>query len=287
MNQELDAYREEQQVYEPPKAEGQLAVDAVRAMQEVRAQMQVAQEFPRDIHRSVTRVIKSCSRYKLAETAMYLYPKGGQTVTGPSIRLAEVIAQNWGNINYGVREVSQKEGESVVQSYCWDLETNVFVQKTFTIKHEIGLKGGKVKKLTSERDIYEKVANYGARRLRACILSVIPPDVIQDAVSRCEKTLGEGAGKIPLVDRIKKMAVTFDEIGVTTGDLEERLGHDLTSTTEIEMVTLQKIYISIRDGMSNRGQWFEGYNNPESDKKVDDLNSLLIPETEGKEASQS
>lgn len=56
---------------------------------------------------------------------MYQYLRGGTKVTGPSIRLAEVLAQNWGNLSFGVKELEQRDGESIAMAYTWDLETNV------------------------------------------------------------------------------------------------------------------------------------------------------------------
>lgn len=42
--------------------------------------------------------------------------------------------------------------------------------------------------LTDSRDIYEATANFGARRMRACILGVIPGDVVDMAVNECKET---------------------------------------------------------------------------------------------------
>ena len=69
-----------------------------RQAQEVQAAMVIAKRFPRDEVDSYNRIIQSCKRNTLAESAMYEYPRGGTKVTGPSIRLAEAMAQNWGNL---------------------------------------------------------------------------------------------------------------------------------------------------------------------------------------------
>lgn len=45
------------------------------------------------------RILKSCTRETLAQSAVYSYPRGGQSVEGPSIRLAETLAQEWGIFN--------------------------------------------------------------------------------------------------------------------------------------------------------------------------------------------
>ena len=140
-----------------------------RQAQEVQAAMVIAKRFPRDEVEAFNRVMQSCKRKSLAESAMYEYPRGGTKVTGPSIRLAEAIAQNWGNIDFGITELEQKNGESQVMAYAWDLETNSRQVKIFSVPHIRSTKKGNVP-LTDPRDIYEMVANQGARRLRSCIL---------------------------------------------------------------------------------------------------------------------
>ena len=264
--------------------EGQVAISASRAMQEVQGQIVMAKKFPRNTYDAVIRIVKNCERYNLAKSSMYLFPKGGTTVTGPSIRLAEVIANNWGNLDFGIRELSQKKGESVVEAYCWDLETNVKSTKTFTVKHEIGTKKG-VKKLSDSRDIYELVANMGSRRMRSCILAIIPSDVVQDAVDQCNKTMAKGRDNIPFEDVIKKMVKAFADMKITREDLEEKAGMTIESFDAETLVEFTGIYNSIKDGVSKRGDWFKAYRAKEENKKVDDLNEKLKPTGEENEKS--
>jgi hypothetical protein len=199
--------------------------------------------------------MQSCKRRTLAEQALYAYPKGGQTVTGPSIRLAEMLAQNWGNVDFGIIELEQRDGESTVMSYAWDLETNTRQTKIFTVKHERHTRKGSYA-LTDPREIYELTANQGARRLRACILGVIPGDVVDAAVTECEKTMA-GNNAEPLVDRIRKMVTAFAELGVTQDMIERRLAHKIDATAEPELVSLKKIYRSLKDGMAGVADFFE------------------------------
>lgn len=88
-----------------------------RQAQEVQGAMVIAKRFPRDEVESFNRIMQSCKRKSLAESAMYEYPRGGTKVSGPSIRLAEAMAQNWGNIDFGITELEQKNGESQVMAY--------------------------------------------------------------------------------------------------------------------------------------------------------------------------
>jgi len=183
-----------------------------------------------------------------------VYPRGNQTVTGPSIRLAEELARDWGNLDFGIVELEQRDGDSEIMAYCWDLETNSRQTKIFTVPHERHTKRG-VTKLTDPRDIYELTANQGARRLRACILGVIPGDITEAAVKQCEKTLASGNDE-PLVDRLRQMIVVFADLGVTQEMIVGKLGHSLEAVTEIELVSLRKIYTSLRDNMSQPADWF-------------------------------
>ncbi|MDI2588083.1 hypothetical protein OR571_13395 [Psychrobacillus sp. NEAU-3TGS] len=229
---------------------------ASREMEEVKGAIFLAKQFPRNIFQSEQRILDSCKRPSLAEVAMYQYPRGGTKVSGPSIRLAEVLAQNWGNISFGVKELEQREGESVAMAYAWDLETNVRQEKVFTVKHSRQAKGS-LQKLTDPRDIYELVASSGARRVRACVLGIIPGDIVDKAVAECEQTL-RGNNKGPLKDRIANALKSFKEnYRVTQEMVEAKFGYNAESFTEYDYVELIKIFTSLKDGMSKIEDWFD------------------------------
>lgn len=229
-------------------------VGEARATAEVQAAYVIAKKFPRNEQQAYTSIMNACKRPFLAEQAMYAYPRGGTLVQGPSIRLAEAIGQAWGNLDCGVREVSQSNGVSVAEAYAIDLQTNTRITKIFHVKHERHTKKG-ITRLKDPRDVYELVANQGARRLRACILGIIPGDVVDAAVAQCRKTLE--SSDVPLQDQIRKLVMAFDELGVKVEHLEKRLGHNLDATISSEIVTLRSIYKSLKDGMAKREDFFE------------------------------
>lgn len=229
-------------------------IEQSKAIAEVQAAMVIAKRFPRDPIAATDRILNDCTRPKLAESALYSYSRGGSEITGPSIRLAEAIAQKWGNIQSGIKELERKNGESTVEAYAWDLETNTKMSKTFTVKHIRYTK--KVDyKLEDPRDIYELVANDGARRQRACILGVIPGDVVEAAVAQCEATLKATADTSP--ENIKRLMDAFASYGVTQEMLEKRIQCRMDAIKPAQVVGLKKIYTSLRDGMSTVGTWFE------------------------------
>lgn len=234
---------------------GMIETATTRAAQEVQAAMVIAKKFPRNAEQSLQRIKASCERVKLAEKAVYSFPRGVSRVTGPSIRLAEVVAQNWGNLDCGIIELERLPGKSIAMAYAWDLETNTRDTKIFEVPHTRDTRQGPVK-LEDSRDIYELVANMGARRKRACILAVIPGDIIEEAEEVCRKTLSSGH-KEPLIDRLRKMADVFKQNwNVSVKQIEARLGHNLEATTEDELVDLRSVFNSLKDGMAKPAQYF-------------------------------
>ncbi|OOF37046.1 hypothetical protein BKK47_11360, partial [Rodentibacter mrazii] len=228
---------------------------SARESQEVQAMMIIAKRFPRDPIEAMDRILKSCTRETLAQSSVYSYPRGGQAVEGPSIRLAETLAQEWGNIQYGIRELSQSNGESTVEAFAWDIQTNTRQVKVFQVPHvRFSRKGKQI--LTDPRDIYEVVANNGARRLRACILGVIPGDVIEAAVAQCSVTLKAYADTSP--EGLKKVADTFqNDFGITPEMIGKRYQCRFESLRPAQVVQLRTIYQSLKDGMSQPKDWFD------------------------------
>lgn len=230
------------------------AAEQQRAIAEVQAALMIARANPRDPIAAMDRILNACTRPSLADAAVYTYSRAGNDISGPSIRLAEAIAQQWGNLLFGVRELEQRNGESVVQAFAWDVETNTRREVTFTVPHVRDTKRGRVK-LEDARDIYELTANMGARRLRACILAVIPGDVTEAAVAQCEVTMKAKADTSP--EAMAKMLDAFRAFGVTREQIEHRIQRRLDAIQPAQVVGLKKIYASLRDGMSTAADWFD------------------------------
>lgn len=227
---------------------------SAREIAEVQAAMAIAKRFPRDPREAMDRILNACTRPTLAEKALYSYSRGGSDITGPSIRLAEAMAQAWGNMDYGIRELSQEAGVSTVEAYAWDIETNTRQRKIFQVSHIRHTKKGSYA-LTDPRDIYENVANNGARRLRACILGVIPGDVTEAAQAQCEETLHANADTSP--EGLRKVLTAFEAFGVTKEQIEKRIQSRMEAIRPAQVVHLKKVYVSLRDGMSKPEDWFE------------------------------
>ncbi len=235
--------------------QGTIAIEASRAIAEAQGKLVIAKRFPRDEVQAYAKAIEACQRPTMAEKAFYSFPRGGQTVEGPTIRFAEELARCWGNIDYGIKELSQDNGKSEMQAYAWDLETNAQSVQNFTNPHQRE-QGKKMVTLTSQRDIYENNANMATRRLRSRILAILPSWFVEDCIEECKKTVA-GNNETPLIDRVKKMVIQFAKFGVTQEQIEQRLKRRVDTMTADDFVEYVGIYNAIKNKESKIVDWFE------------------------------
>lgn len=235
--------------------QGTVAVEASRAITEAQGKLLLAKQFPRNYTSCYANAIEACQRKGFAEKAFFSYPRGGQTVTGVTIRFAEEMARCYGNLDYGIKELSHEDGKSEMQAYAWDLETNTVSSQNFTVEHIMETRQGN-RKLTSQRDIYERTANDGARRLRSRILAILPPDLVEDCIKECKKTLA-GENGIPFIDKVKNMVTSFAKLSVSKEMIEKRLGHTIESINDEELTEYIGIYNGLKQKETNISDWFE------------------------------
>lgn len=235
--------------------QGTIAIESSRAIAEAQGKLIIAKRFPRDEVAAFAKAMEACQRPAMAEKAFYSFPRGGQKVEGPTIRFAEELARCWGNIDYGIKELSQDDGKSEMQAYAWDLETNAQSVQNFTNPHQREV-GKKMQTLTSQRDIYENNANMATRRLRSRILAILPSWFVEECITECKKTIA-GNNDTPLIDRVKKMVIQFAKLGVTQEQIESRLKRKIDTMTADDFVDFTGIYNAIKNGESKVADWFE------------------------------
>ena len=250
--------------------QGTVAVEASRAIAEAQGKLIIAKRFPRDEVQAYAKAMEACQRPAMAEKAFYSYPRAGQTVEGATIRFAEELARCWGNIDYGIKELSQDDGKSEMQAYAWDLETNAQSVQNFTNPHQREQKG-KMVTLTSQRDIYENNANMATRRLRARILAILPGWFVEDCIAECKRTLA-GKNDTPLIDRVKKMILQFAKLGVTQEQIEKRLKKKIETMNADDFVEYTGIFNAIKNGESKVAEWFDSV--PIADDLTDALKGV-------------
>lgn len=232
----------------PARGAGQSTmVEQSRAVAEVQAAVVIAQRQPRSVAAALQEMREVCRIQQLAERAFFRFNRGG-TVSGESVHLARELARVWGNVVYGLTELSRDEarGQSEMMAFAWDLQTNARAQTAFIVPHVRDTKGGG-KPLTDMRDIYENNANMGARRLREQIFAILPVWFREEAAELCRETLEKGGGQ-PMAVRIATCVGAFAELGITRAQLERKQGRKADAFTAQDLATLTVVMKSIKRG---------------------------------------
>lgn len=242
-------------------------VEASRAMEEVRAQVVLARQFPRDVPAALARIKDMFGVRAMADRSFFSYPKGGgKNVTGATIHLAKAVAQAWGNLTYGIDELSRVKGQSEMRAWAWDLETNQRTSTTFIVEHAIDVSYGDGRKeLADLRSIYENNANMANRRLRAQIESVIPAYVMDMAKDTATQAL-RGKGTDPLPVRVDRALEEFAKLGVRAEQVEQERGRPSAKWTEIDLGHLRVLLATIGRGEITVAEAF-----PPASLSVDDV----------------
>lgn len=252
------------------------AIEQSRVVAEVQAAVLVAQQNRRNKAFATEEMWDATSRRSFAERAFFKFPRGGQSVSGPSIHLARELARCWGNIQFGVTELRRDDanGVSEMQAYAWDLETNARNSTTFIVPHKRDTQQG-AKELVDMRDIYENNANNGARRLREAIFAVLPGWFVDEAQARCRAALAEGdkADTRTLAQRIAASIQAFEsKIGVTRGQLEAKIGRPSSQWTEHDLGELAVSFRSVQNNEVPRDVEF-----PTARVTVDEITAAPAP----------
>lgn len=258
-----------------------------REVAETQIKYLMAERFPRDERAAMDRILNAFSRPTLAEKAAYQFARGGSDIAGPSIRAAEAIAQQWGNMDSGWRELQRGTEPggvhySEVEAFCVDLQSRNSKRLQFIVRHWRDTKSGGYK-LKDERDIYELCANQAQRRLRACILASIPGDVTEAAMTQAEATLKTKADTSP--EAIAKMLDAFAPFGIEKAHIEKRIQRRLDAITAAQVVSLKRIYASLRDDMSSPAEWFDMQKNEKTSAGLDAVIAATAAATQPDETS--
>jgi len=268
---------------QPDRVGQATAVEQSRAVAEVQGAILVAQRCPRNVNAAVAEMESSCEQKGLADRAFYAVPRGGGTVNGATVHLARELARVWGNVQYGVSEMRRDDvfGQSEMKAFAWDVQTNTRVETTFVVPHirDRSAKSGGPLKLTSMDDIYMSNANAGARRVRECIFSILPPWFVEQAKENCQKTLEHGGG-IPLPKRISAIIKAFDELDVAVDQLERRIGRPNAKWTARDVGQLTVIGGSLKRGEVRKEEEF-----PPERVQVADLGEAPAPVINGASAA--
>jgi len=221
---------------------------------EVDIQIATAHKYPR----SITKFKKSvrelaCLDRETAAGCFYALPREGKVITGPTVRLAEIVASSWTNLRIAARIINEGETHLVAQGVCHDLETNV--AKSTEIRRRITDKHGR----KYSADMIATTANAAiAIASRNAIFQVVPMATIKDVLDEArkvaggdEKSLGEG--------RKAAMAFIKKEYGIDEKAVLATLGKaGLADITTDDLATLRGFITAIKEGDATAETCFPG-----------------------------
>ena len=105
-------------------------------------QIATAKQFPRNIKRATDNSVAIVTMDKeTAETCTYSVPRGGKAITGPSVHLARILAQQWGNMRVDAKVISVDAKQLTSQAVAFDLENNLAIK--IEVKRSIMGKNGR------------------------------------------------------------------------------------------------------------------------------------------------
>ena len=239
------------------------AVEQSRAIAQVQAAAVMARQFPRSTQAAISEMRDACGRTELAKRAFFKFPRGGESVTGASVYLARELARIWGNIDYGLNELRRDDmhGQSEMQAYAWDLQTNARSTRTFVIEHARDTKQGR-KQLTELRDISDNNNNFGARAVREMIFATLPQWFTDMAQEVCRETLKNGGG-VPLPTRVANALAAYKRARITPSQLATRVGTEPDAWTHEDVTDLEILYRSLQNREITRDEAF-----PETESTV-------------------
>ena len=169
-----------------------------------------------------------------AQSCSYALPRSGKPITGPSVHLARILAQQYGNLRAEARVVEITDKQIVSRATAWDLENNYAV--AFEVRRSIVGKYGRY-----NDDMITVTGNAAnAIAYRNAVFAIIPK-VLIEATSKAAQELitGDLSDETKLVARRKKALDFFnDEYGITEAEVLKMLGKQTIQQIKAEQIAL-------------------------------------------------
>lgn len=245
-----------------PERPGDESMAVALSKAEIDQQIATARAYPRKIKNVISSITSLVTLdEETAQECLYALVRRKRTanddeenkpIEGPSIRLAEVAAQMYGNCRIDARVVHVDRTEKFVEAegLFHDLETNMASRAT--VRRRISTKQGR---LFSEDMIVVTGNAACAIAKRNAILAGIPRGVYRPAYQAAR---GIVAGTIETLGKNREKAIkAFAAFGVTPPQIFETLG--VASELEIKIdhvATLRGMYAALKNGEATVEEMF-------------------------------
>lgn len=238
--------------------EGIQLADQERAAYDI--QIATAKQWPRDIKIATARALTTATLDEnIAESCGYAVPRAGKEISGPSVHLARIIVQNWGNVRVELKVVEITKTQVVSNAVCFDLETNYAVK--VEVRKSIVGKYGRF-----SEDMITVTGNAAnAIAFRNAVYSVVPKAVTDKIYNATRDML---TGDLTSEDKLKEsrdnaIAYFKDKYNATEAEILAALGlKSLNQIKQDHIITLRSLKQGLKDGDTTPDEAF-GRNKPE------------------------
>lgn len=182
----------------------------------VDVQISTAKAYPRSIKRSTENALAIVTLdQETAATCTYAVPRGGKSIQGPSVHLAKILAQTWGNMRVEAKVIAVEGKTLTSQAIAFDLENNLAIK--VEVKRSIMTKQGRM-----NDDMIVVTGNAAnSISLRNAVLSVIPRAIVDKVYNAAKQTItGDISDSTKLIAKRKQV---LDKLKDTYGVTEQEV----------------------------------------------------------------
>lgn len=218
---------------------------------EAEIQAAIAQRYRRNPKESFARALAAATQTpEVAALCFYALPRGGKSIEGPSVRLAEILARDWGNIRAGSRVIEIGEKFVTAQGLAWDLENNYMFQSE--TRRRITDRNGK----RYNDDGIQNAANAACSiAYREAVFRVIGKVAVDPIWQQCRLvSIGQSRS---VKDLWAGATAYWQKAGIDESRVLAAIGKsDVGEVTQDDIVTLRGLATAIRDGETTIDQAF-------------------------------
>lgn len=209
-------------------------------------QVATAKAYPRNISKvRINSIALATMNEDVARSCSYALPRGGKPITGPSVHLARILAQQYGNIRAESRIVETTESHVISRGMAIDLESNYAV--CFEVRRSIKGKYGRFN--DDMITVTQNAAN--AIAFRNAVLAIIPKGLVDETYKAAQQFItGDLSDETKMIARRKKAVDFFlSEYGITEEEVIKLCGRETINQIRVnEIALLLGFQQSLKDG---------------------------------------
>ncbi len=210
-------------------------------------QVSTAKQYPRSISRCINNAVAIATMdEETAQSCGYALPRGGKPITGPSVHLAKIIAQQYGNLRAEAKVVEITDRQIVSRGTAWDLENNFAV--AFEVRRSII---GKTGNRFSDDMITVTGNAANSIAFRNAVFGVVPKSITDRAYQAAQHLItGDLSDEEKLIKRRDGAIKHFiDTYAITEEEVVKLCGkHTVNQIQASEIALLLGFAQSLKDG---------------------------------------